>query len=86
MQKRPILVGGSHDGESPSLDCRIDDKHWPTLLYFKRKLTDEERDILKITDTYWLRMPEDVYEMKDGKYRFRETVYYDPEHCSLKKS
>ena len=73
--KMKILKGGSRDGEIISKDYMVD-KRWPSVIYKTRIMSIADYEKLKISDIFYKRFPDDVYEYVNLEYQFRETINY----------
>lgn len=74
--RKARLKGGSHDGEA--VWVRVNNGRRQPVLYLQKRISIADEKALRIDDRIAWKPPEEMYELLDGGYVYKRTVYYKP--------
>lgn len=70
------LKGGSRDGEM--VEILINSGRPQPVIHMAKRISIDESRGLAIDENVTWKSPEEVYELIDGEYVYKRTVYYKP--------
>lgn len=74
--RKARLKGGSYDGEA--VWVRVNNGRRQPVLYLQKRISIADEKALRRDARIAWKPPEEVYELIEGEYVYKHTVYYKP--------